>query len=266
MPSPFPGMNPYIERASVWHDFHENFLPRVQEMLTAQVVPRYFVRIDEHMYIHEVPSGERRLIGRGDIMIPARTEHGVTAIAAHPVVDAPAEVGLPDFDTEALAFLEIRDRDNNELVTVMELLSPTNKYSGPDREQYLAKARKLQRSWVHFVEVDLLRGGPRMPWLNMPECDYCVVVSRFETRPRAGIWPLRLRDRLPVIPIPLRHGDSDAHVDLQQVLHHIYDAAGYAYYIYTGPPEPALSAADAAWAAEICATVRGDQSNPEVRS
>ena len=154
-------------------------------------------------------------------------------------------------DTETLSYLEIRDRDNNELVTVVELLSPSNKYAGPDREQYLGKARQLQRSWVHFVEIDLLRGGPRMPWLDMPACDYCIVVSRFERRPKAGFWPIHLRDRLPEIPIPLRRGDADARLDLRQVLHRIYDAAGYAYYIYSGPPEPPLSPEDADWANQL---------------
>jgi hypothetical protein len=153
------------------------------------------------------------------------------------------------------AFLEIRDRDHNELVTVIEILSPSNKYAGPDREQYLAKARIVQRAWVHFVEIDLLRGGPRMPWLEMPECDYCAVVSRYEQRPKAGFWPIRLRDRLPVIPIPLRHGDADARLDLQEALHRIYDAAGYAYFIYDGPPEPSLSAEDAGWAASLVAAL-----------
>jgi hypothetical protein len=133
----------------------------------------------------------------------------------------------------------------------VELLSPSNKYAGPDREQYLAKARQLQRSWVHFVEIDLLRGGPRMPWLDMPQCDYCVVVSRVEEWPRAGIWPIGIRDRLPEIPIPLRRGDPDARLDLQQIMHRIYDAAGYEYRIYSGPLEPALSAADAAWAEQF---------------
>jgi hypothetical protein len=212
MPSPFPGMNPYIERASVWHDFHERWIPLAAELIGTQVLPRYYVRIDEHMYI---------------------------------------EVGVPAVDVETLSYLEIRDRDRHELITVVELLSPSNKYAGPDREQYLAKARQLQRSWVHFVEIDLLRGGPRMPWLDLPECDYCVVVSRVERRPRAGFWPVRLRERLPEIPIPLRHGDADARLDLQQVLHHIYDAAGYAYHIYSGPPEPQLAGADAAWAAQF---------------
>jgi hypothetical protein len=151
-------------------------------------------------------------------------------------------------DIETLSFLEIRDRESRELVTVLELLSPANKYAGPDREQYLAKARLLQRSLVNLVEIDLLRGGQRMPWLDMPPCDYCVVVSRVEQRPKAGFWPIRLRDRLPEIPVPLRPGDSDARLDLQEVLHRIYDAAGYEYHIYSGPPEPLLSGEDANWA------------------
>jgi hypothetical protein len=253
MPSPFPGMNPYVERASVWHDFHESFMPLVRDLLTQQVLPRYFVRIDEHMYIHELPAEPRRLIGRGDLLVPALSQTHTAAAAEGMVLEAPSEVELPQFDTEAMSFLEVRDRDHHELVTVIELLSPTNKYAGPDRDQYLAKARQLQHSRVHFVEIDLLRGGPRMPWRDMPECDYCVVVSRVERRPKAGIWPIRLRERLPEIPIPLRAGDNDARIDLQQVLHRIYDAAGYAYYIYAGAPEPALSGADAAWAQALAA-------------
>jgi hypothetical protein len=249
-------MNPYIERASVWHDFHESFLPMAREILSAQVLPRYFIRIDEHIYLHELSAQERRLLGRGDLLVPALAPAALATAVAAPPVPAPAEVGVPAFDTEALSYLEVRDRDSNELVTVIELLSPTNKYAGPDREQYLAKARALQRRWVHFVEIDLLRGGPRMPWLDMPPCDYCVVVSRWEQRPKAGFWPIHLRDRLPEIPIPLRQGDADARLDLQQALDRIYDAAGYAYHIYNAPPEPALSPADAAWAEEIVKAVQ----------
>jgi hypothetical protein len=244
-------MNPYIERASVWHDFHERWIPLAADLLGAQVLPRYFVRVDEQMYIHELSAGERRFVGRADILVPALAPPDTAAISAGVVLSAPAEVGIPAVDTESESFLEIRDRESRELVTVVELLSPSNKYHGPDREQYLAKARQLQRSWVHFVEIDLLRGGPRMPWLDMPTCDYCAVVSRFEQRPKAGIWPIRLPDRLPEIPIPLRRGDGDARLDLQKLLDRIYDAAGYAYHIYSGPPEPALSSADAAWAEQF---------------
>ncbi len=217
----------------------------------------YFVRIDEQMYIHEQSSEDRRFLGRGDVLVPALSPNITSAVAANAVLEAPAEVRQPAVDLEGQSFLEIRDRDRHELVTVVELLSPCNKYMGPDREQYLAKARQLQRSRAHFVEIDLLRGGPRMPWLDMPECDYCVVVSRVERRPKAGFWPIRLHERLPEIPIPLRHGDSDARIDLQQVLNRIYDAAGYAYHIYSGPPEPLLSTEDAAWAATLVGAGQG---------
>src|SRR5277367_2635005 len=115
MPSPFPGMNPYIERASVWHDFHESFMPLVREILTAQVLPRYFVRIDEQMYIHERSAEERQFLGRRDLLVPALSPSSTALAAAGAVLEAPAVVRLPALDTEGQSFLEIRDRDSNEL-------------------------------------------------------------------------------------------------------------------------------------------------------
>ncbi len=250
MPSPFPGMNPYLEQESVWHDFHERALPLAAEMLGAQVLPRYFVKIDEHMYVHEVGDlgeEERRLVGRGDLWV-APLAPASEASTATGLLEAPCEVGLPGVDSEGLSFLEIRDRDSRQLITVLELLSPTNKYSGPHRDQYLAKVRRLLQSRVHFVEIDLLRGGPRMPWRDLPECDYCVVVSRVERRPKAGLWPVRLRERLPVIPVPLRPGEAEARLDLHEIVNRVYDAAGYQYYVYASGPAPALSADDSEWA------------------
>src|SRR5438132_1436160 len=107
MPSPFPGMNPYVERASVWHDFHESFMPLVREILTSQVLPRYFVRIDEQMYIHERSAEERRLLGRSDLLVPALTPPSTATVAAGPMLEAPAEVRLPAVDLEGQSFLEI---------------------------------------------------------------------------------------------------------------------------------------------------------------
>jgi hypothetical protein len=243
-------MNPYLERDTVWHDFHESFLPFARASLSAQVAPRYFIKIDEHMYIHELGQEQRRFIGRGDLWLaPVSSDGGGGGASA--LLEAPAEVGVPEIDVEGQSYLEIRDRESRELITVVELLSPSNKYSGPDREQYLAKVRHLLRSNVHLVEIDLLRGGPRMPWIDLPQCDYCVVVSRAEQRPKAGNWPLRLRDRLPVIPVPLRRGEPDARLDLQEVLHRVYDSAGYHLYLYNVEPVPALSAEDAAWARQF---------------
>ena len=106
-----------------------------------------------------------------------------------------------------MPFLEVRGRLGRELITVLELLGPANKRSGADREQYMAKREELLSSAVHFLEIDLLRGGRRMPLENGRTCDYSVLVSRAEERPRAGFWPIRLRQRLPIVPVPLQSKD-----------------------------------------------------------
>ncbi|MDA1050875.1 MAG: DUF4058 family protein [Planctomycetota bacterium] len=251
MPSPFPGMNPYLEQASVWHDFHERFCPTVAEVLTSQVRPDYIVKIDEHVFIHELPDQRRGLLGRGDVTIASQSDQGTTS-SATATIAAPAQVLLPAVDSESLSFLEIRDRDTMRLVTVIELLSPSNKQSGPDREQYVGKRSRLLNSAVHFVEIDLLRGGPRMPMKDLGECDYYVLVSRYQERPQAGVWPIQLRDPLPVIPIPLQPPHDDARLDLQKLLHRVYDAAAYEDYVYRGTPEPALEATDMEWSRQLC--------------
>jgi hypothetical protein len=127
-------------------------------------------------------------------------------------------------------------------------LSPANKYAGPDREQYLAKRMELLNGPVHLVEIDLLRGGPPLPAADRPDCAYSVLVSRAERRLIADFWPIALRERLPVIPVPVRSPDPDAQLDLQATLNRIYDDAGYAYYIYEGTPSPRLKAEDMEWA------------------
>lgn len=215
MPSPFPGMNPYLERAGVWEMFHTQFLSTLQQKLTAQVRPRYRVKLDMRVLVHE-PEGERRVIGEPDLKV---------------------------------RYLGIYDPAGQELITSIELLSPSNKYAGPDRESYLAKRRELLRSTGHFVELDLLRGGHRVPATAIPPCDYCAVVSRVEERPRIGVWPWKLREPIPKIPVPLRSPDPDASIDVKLVLDEVYDAGGYSDHIYNGLPEPRLSAEDAAWAA-----------------
>ena len=257
MPSPFPGMNPYLERAEVWQDFHDTFIPAVREALTAQLRPRYFVKIEEHLYIHEPPASERFPAGRPDLSVGAATPVPRAATDSGAVA-APARVGLPaEFETVRIPYLEIRDRGNREVVTVLEMLSPTNKYAGADRDAYFDKTQKLLRTRTHFIELDLLRGGPRMPWRDPPACDYYALVSRHEDRtrddPEAHLWPVRLRDTLPTIPVPLRSGEPEAKLDLQAVLHRVYDAAGYDVFIYGGPPEPRLRPDDDAWARRLLA-------------
>ncbi len=108
------------------------------------------------------------------------------------------------YDEVRVPFLEIRDRQNRSVITVVDLLSPTNKYSGPDRLAYLIKRQPMFLHGTNFVEIDLLRGGPSMPDPGVPPSDYSVVVRRAADWTRIGYWPIHPRDRLPSIPIPLK--------------------------------------------------------------
>jgi hypothetical protein len=243
-------MNPYLEQEDAWHDFHERFIPFVATLLGGQLRPRYIVKINEYIFIYKLSAESRRWVGRADVSLA----HGSREAADEPVtgtvtglLEAPARVRLPAVDRERLSFVEIRDRRDRELVTVVELLSPANKQPGPDREQYLAKRMEILNGPVHLVEIDLLRGGPPLPAADRPDCSYSVLVSRVERRLDAEFWPISLRDRLPEIPIPVRAPDSDARLDLQAVLDRIYDDAGYADYIYDGDPRPRLGEEDADW-------------------
>ena len=158
MPSPFPGMNPYIEQDACWQDFHLEFLPAMRARLVAQVRPKYIVMLDEHIYVQEHAPGPRRLVGRTDISLAAPRPRAGEA-AGVGILDPPVQVQIPVQDDHRVPFLEIRDRQGRDLITVVELLSPANKRGGADREQYMAKREELLKSAAHFVEIDLLRRG-----------------------------------------------------------------------------------------------------------
>jgi len=250
MPSPFPGMNPFLEDSDVWQDFHDRFVPSLGDALAALVSPNFIVKLEQHLFIHEPSADQWLLIGRSDVSVaqPAINPetNGGTATLTSPML-----ARIPAVDFEKHLFLELRDRKNRDLITVLEVLSPTNKKPGSDREQYLAKRANLLRSNAHFVEIDLLRGWPRMPIENAVESDYAIMVSRAEDRPDVNFWPIRLREPLPRIPIPLRTPFEPVELDLQAVLHGVYDRARYQDYIYKQAPYPPLSPEDAVWAAAL---------------
>jgi len=250
MPSPFPGMNPYLEQDDCWQDFHGRFLPLVATLLGDQVRPNYIVKLEGHLYVHELPPGARRLAGRADVSIglPPSPGPGLPGVG---IIEAPAQIVLPETDVERVDFVQVLDRHTRKVITVLELLSPSNKRPGPDRDQYLSRRGRLLRGGVNLVEIDLLRCGRPMPPADRPDCTYSVMVSRPEERPHAGFWPIRLRDPLPEIPVPLRPPDRDAQLGLQAIVHRIYDEAGYGLYIDRGAPDPPLDPEDAAWARQF---------------
>ncbi|HZL36023.1 MAG TPA: DUF4058 family protein [Tepidisphaeraceae bacterium] len=252
MPSPFPGMNPYLEAPGVWHKFHNHFCTRCLEALDPQVAPKYIVDVDENVYLHELPADQRRLAGRPDVFVSRR---GIAAPAAPSAASltAPMYAQIPSLavDEERLPYLRILDRQSREVISVIELLSPSNKST--DRRQYVAKRQQYMDAGVALVEIDLLRAGARMPVDEPPVCDYCVMVFRPQESPRIGIWPINLRSPLPEIPVPLRAGEPDAKLALQPLLHLVYGTGGYERYIYENELEPPLAPQDLLWASEILA-------------
>lgn len=251
MPSPFPGMNPYLEQSEAWEDFHPSFIVHARDMLSELVGPNYVVKVETRLYLHELSAEARRFLGKADVgavrTLPREPAAPGTAVASVP---APVRLTLPAVEVERHLSLEIRDARDRRLITVLELLSPSNK-SGADRSDYLGKRFHVLKTDTHLVEIDLRRGGVRPSPPVLPACAYYVLVSHVEDRPDMSMWPIGLRERLPVVPIPLTAPDPDVPLDLQALLHRVYDAADYGKYIYAGDPEPTLSAEDAAWARQF---------------
>src|ERR1700752_4020303 len=116
MPSPFPGMNPFLEQDRAWNDFHESFMPAARDAIAVQVRPHFIAKINEHLFIHEMPDEPRRFVGRADVSV-TRPPFAPPAPSSAATASAPSRVRLPAVDREQLSFIEIRDRDGWELVT-----------------------------------------------------------------------------------------------------------------------------------------------------
>ncbi len=252
MPSPFPGMDPYIEDADLWRDFHASLAAEIQRQVAPQIRPRYFVRMTPRRTYESVELGQPRSAYPDATILRQRPIREATAAFAG-VVESPFESRV-EIEIETQDFsLEIRD-ENSELVTAIEILARVNKRRGHEAyNTYRDKRRSRLRQPVHLIEIDLLRFGERVPILDpVPDAPYYIYVSRANLRPRIGVWAIQLQNPLPKIPIPLRQPDADAVFDLQRAVETIYDLAMYEESInYREPPPPPLSDADAKWLDEF---------------
>jgi hypothetical protein len=162
---------------------------------------------------------------------------------------------LPWVEEIVERYLEIRSAPDNEVITIIELLSHSNKSSQRGREQYERKRMAALASMTHLVEIDILRAGDPMPMRivgNGHRTDYRIVVSRAYRRPRADIYLFGVRNSIPDFPIPLRPGEVEPILRLNQVLHDMYDRAGYDLAIdYDQQADPPLASEDAQWAAQL---------------
>ncbi len=255
MPSPFPGMDPYIESTGEWGDFHGSTLSAIRAELNARLPKGYVASTELYVWTREAESRGRARAGEPDVYV---REEGVGGRAAKgaAAVAAPATIVLPRLERRKRRYIKVEDVRAKRVVTVLELLSPSNKKSGNDRSLYLERRSGYLASPVSFVEIDLLRGGRRPPLgKRQPDVsDYYVMVSRSWDFPIADFWTFGIRDPLPEVPVPVTRELGDTPLNLRRCVDRAYDEGRYADGLPYGEPlKPRPRDEDAAWVRDVLA-------------
>ncbi len=253
MPSPFPGMDPYLEGRNTWPGLHHRLITAIGDALVPQVAPAYYVEVEERIYTVEEERG--KFVGRPDVAIitaPATAEQKGESGVATGCASIAETVNLPLFEKVPEGYLEVRDTQTHEVITVIEVLSPTNKVVGEGRREYEAKRREVLYTLTNLIEIDLLRAGEPMEMKPTPKRDYRIVVRAGWERHRAQLYAFSVRQPIPDFPVPLRRDEKAVVLALGKLLSEIYDRARYDLRLnYHQPPEPPLAPEDAIWASEL---------------
>jgi hypothetical protein len=235
----FPGMDPYLENPAVFPGIHSRMVVYMADQMAPLLRPRYIASTGERVYI-EGP-------------------------VERPMVDEPTVVEVPDLEIRE-PYIEILDRESGmRVVTVIELVSPTNKYAGSGRDAYTAKQREVRYSTTHLVEIDLLRFGPHVLAVSEAQVrgrfayDYLISVSRaVEPRSRFEVYSWTVRQPLPRIRVPLAGDDPDVKLDIRATLEQAYEAGSYGERIdYHARCEAPLECDDQTWADELIRSSEG---------
>jgi hypothetical protein len=255
-------MDPYIEACGLWEDFHGHLIERIAESLADAVPDRYLVRTGERSYMLLVESeGKTSHSFLPDVSVTGRRGHKRSARKSTAAVAEPAD-GVEPVDMRAFieeehreSFVEIVEAGpQRRLVTTVEVLSPSNKQPNTvGWEQYQRKRQGVLLGGVNLVEIDLLRGGQRMPMLDpWPASPYTLLVARANKAQLCKAWPAHFRRPLPPIPVPLTKPDPDVTLTLQPLIGAIYQRFRYEPSIdYTVRLTPPLSPDDAAWVKQL---------------
>ena len=250
MPSPLPGMDPYLEHPRSWPNFHHRLITAIAISLGPKLRPKYRVVVEEAIYQAEGQNSV--LVGIPDVAVQKARRNQTQPnqdFANGLAVPQPIVVDLPMPDVLRQGYLEIRDVATSEVVTVMEVLSPTNKRPGEGRRTYEAKRQTVLASPTNLVEIDLLRQWPAI--IQLPErmdTHYRILVSASVNRPQASLYAFDLQEPIPAFPLPLREEESEPIINLQGLLGDIYDQSGYDLVIdYNEEPAPPLGKKDAEW-------------------
>ena len=265
--NPFPGMNPYLESPRLWPEVHNKIIAAMHRYLRRRLPFRYSVIMEERLGLGigigvNPPDEPPTRYIRPDLAITGAVSESGTAPGggATLALDRGAvAVLLPVRETVSEWFISIAttDADGNgsQPVTILELLSPSNKRAGAGRSQYLDKRGSIIESAVHLVEIDLVRLGTPMPYQGYDYNDddaldapYRHLISRWQTRPWAAMYPFALPSAIPDVTVPLLEGDAEPQIPLNALLHDLYREDYYANYVdYGKDPDGPLSDADRRW-------------------
>lgn len=260
MPSPFPGMDPFLEH--YWGDVHASLTLYARDQLRPQLRDLR-VRIEEHVGLEiDAPGTSVKQQRRPDVKIYERPEsprgtawenrEAGLAVAAEPLL-------ITIDDPFIQRSVRITDRHSDRLVTVVEFLSPGNKLTREQRRDFHERQADLWRGGVNLVEIDLIRCGgwamslPRDVVPSQKRYPYRALVMRAESSAPREFYCLELRQALPTIRIPLRPTDSDAVLDLQKLISMAWENADYTDIDYATEPYPSFRRADDDWLRQILA-------------
>jgi len=253
-------MDPYLEDPQLWSGVHNRLVVYLADQLQPVLQPRYVAAVEERVFV----EGPDRQIIPDVSLTQAQAPRGAEPAAAAVAVaeaDEPIVVQVPELEIHE-SYIEILDlRSGRNIVTVIEVVSPTNKYPGSGRDSYLAKQAEVRASTAHLVEIDLLRVGEHV--LAVPQWaargrgpyDYLTCVNRAGgLRDVFHFYPRRLTERLPTIGIPLADDDPDVPLDVQAGIAKVYEAGNYRARIdYQSQSHPPLEGDDRTWAEQLLA-------------
>jgi hypothetical protein len=253
-------MDPYLEHPALWPGVHQGLITYARAALNALLPSHYVADIGERLY---VVQPERSIYPDVVVVEPPaatfRSERGTGSTAAVLSSDPPWVLTVEPVERREVFIEILAVGDTSRVVTVIEVLSPSNKTAGSDGQQlYLTKQHEILQSATHLIEIDLLHYGehtvaaPRVSLIERGTWTYLVCLHRGGQGGRYEVWATTLRQRLPRIRVPLAHGDADVVLDLQSVFDRCYDEGAYARRLdYRRDPPTPLAEHDLAWATTL---------------
>jgi hypothetical protein len=209
-------MDPYLEDEALWPVFHRQFVQCLHQILQPSLIDRYRTRINQRHYVTE----------QALFTSVVREEHHED-------------------------YIEIRQKSDGRLITLVEAVSPANKMTPTGRSAYLAKRCESKNAKANLVEVDLvLQGQPTLEYSRdgLPDWDYAVTVTRSTQPERYEIYTATLQKKLPRFRLPLAPDDRDTVLDLHTAFSRCYDQGGFSGKIdYKKDPGTPLGDEDRRW-------------------